>query len=271
MNSQNIEARVEEEALPELQLASRCSLEELASVKLFNRVDTKYVIPRHFIHTLLREVAADYQILELRGKRLHSYETLYFDTSDLRFFNLHQCGRKPRQKVRIRRYGTNELSFLEHKLKRKYLTKKTRIKRDNFSPFFSVEELQFLREKGVDCPVEPVLWVRFQRITLRALDGSERCTIDCGLSVEPFHGFRKEEELLPSPDFSPLAIVELKQRSQSRNSSLSRALRRYGYRFGSWSKYAMGCVLSFKGLRYNRLKPQITLLNRLHSNVQEVA
>ena len=262
---------LEERALPELLLIPPCSLEELSSVKLLDRVDTKYVVPSSFLHTLLSEIAADYQVLELKGHRLHSYETLYFDTADLHFFNIHQRGMKPRRKVRVRRYGTNQLTFLEHKYKRSLRTKKKRIGRADLSPLLSEEELLFLKSKGVEAALEPSLWVRFQRVTLRALDGSERCTIDCGLEVEPYADSRWFSHRLPPPDFSPMAIVEIKQSSYDRNSSLSLALRKWGYRPGPWSKYTMGCALSFSGLKSNRLKPQKMLLDKLQRAVMEVA
>lgn len=247
-----------------------CSLEGLSSVKLLDRVDTKFVIPVSLLPVLLERIVSGYEVLELNGARIHPYDTLYFDTPTLDFYHLHHNGWKPRRKVRIRHYSTNGKYFLEHKFKRKYRTKKKRVERPDFSVVLSDEELSFLRDKGVAERMEPSLRVRFNRITLRALDGSERCTIDLGLEVAPAPELTRYTPSPFLPDFSPIVIVELKQSHYRRNSLLYSELRELGFRPQSWSKYAVGCALSFTGIKYNRLKEQKSLLEKYQTLSSEV-
>ena len=69
------------------------TLAEMDSVALMNRTDTKFMLDRGSALDMLGEIAHGFRILEVNGVRLNRYETLYYDTEDLRFFRLHLNGK----------------------------------------------------------------------------------------------------------------------------------------------------------------------------------
>ncbi len=77
------------------------TLERMDSIRLMNRIDTKYVTDI----LLLREILEDaqrqgYLVFESDGERIQAYDSIYFDTSDLRMFREHRRGKLVRQKIR---------------------------------------------------------------------------------------------------------------------------------------------------------------------------
>ncbi|MGH2941318.1 MAG: VTC domain-containing protein [Solirubrobacteraceae bacterium] len=63
------------------------SLDELdARAALRRRVDAKYVVPRERLAGVIDRVAECYEVLEIDGLRVFSYESVYLDTPDLRCF-----------------------------------------------------------------------------------------------------------------------------------------------------------------------------------------
>ena len=55
------------------------TLKEMDSVKLMNRVDTKFVLSFEELQMILPELLDDYKILEVNGHRMSTYESVYFD------------------------------------------------------------------------------------------------------------------------------------------------------------------------------------------------
>ena len=85
-------------------------LEEMDSVRLMDRVDTKYVMSVQRIPDLLRSMNGGYMALEINKNRFFSYLTTYLDTDDYLFFNQHVTGKLERNKVRYRKYETNGIT-----------------------------------------------------------------------------------------------------------------------------------------------------------------
>ncbi len=247
-----------------LESIARCTLDDFKSVKLQDRVDTKFVVPASLLPELLESVSGEYAVLEIGGDVRQPYESLYFDSPALDFWRDHARGKKPRSKVRMRRYGANGLLFLEHKRKKELRTKKKRIGIESIVPRISGGMAEFLSRFPLPCApseLRPVLWTRFDRVTLRDLPGTERATVDFGLTAERWTA--PEEGAAPRIDFSAVAIVELKQSRVRRFSPLYAALRARSFRPSPWSKYGVGCAFAFDGLPANRFKPQRLLLERL--------
>ena len=95
-----------------LQQFAPISLEEMESVKLMNRIDTKYVVPRVVLPELLRLAQPEYYVQQIAGKRTGAYDTVYYDTEDLEMYILHHDRNLVRQKIRVREYVDNDLYFL---------------------------------------------------------------------------------------------------------------------------------------------------------------
>ena len=61
---------------------SPISLNQMDGVKLMNRSDTKFTFGYSKLASLLEKLIPYYQLLEINGKRIHSYKSLYFDTQE---------------------------------------------------------------------------------------------------------------------------------------------------------------------------------------------
>jgi len=232
------------------------SLEEMNSVKLLNRVDTKYVCSIYKLKEILEDLSESYKVLEIDGQRIMSYQTKYYDTADFKMYIEHQNGKLNRYKVREREYVNSDLNFLEIKFKNnKSRTIKSRIVRDEKLKRFANSEIDFLDNKSPfsSDELEVKLHNSFQRITL--CNESERVTIDFKLKFENDNG---SVGILPL-----LAIIEVKQDKFSTKSDVVKVLKKHHVRSNSFSKYCVGTSLVYPHLKSNRLKSKILLINKI--------
>ena len=169
------------------------TLEEMSSVKLMNRTDTKFVTNLNKLHQLLEMAQADYFVQDIDGGRNLEYDTTYFDTTDFEMYCQHQCGHTNRQKIRFRTYCVSGLQFMEVKTKNNHgRTKKKRIEVGDMN-LADEEKRQFLAKHlryDVDTLV-PALNNHFSRITLVNKAKTERLTIDSSLR---FHNLQNDCE-----------------------------------------------------------------------------
>ncbi len=100
-----------------LSLFDPIGLDQMESVRLMRRVDTKFVFPVRHLDELLTGVVDDYYIVEIENEREQIYKTTYFDTVDYVMYHLHHNGKQNRHKVRIRKYVYSDQEFLEVKRK----------------------------------------------------------------------------------------------------------------------------------------------------------
>ena len=232
------------------------SLNEMDSVALLNRTDTKYVLSKRDLRKVLSTITSNYRILEISGNRSANYKTLYFDTPDLLFYTKHHNGKSNRYKVRFRKYLDSELCFLEIKFKNnKGRTIKKRVKCAGFEEELSAESIAFIEKvMGEKVLLKAALWNTFSRITLVSKKDEERATIDLGLAFE-FDGDFKS--------IADLAIIEVKQAKASRESFIVKSLKELHIRPGNMSKYAVGKVLLTEGLKKNNFKRKIIAINKI--------
>ena len=81
------------------------SLQEMDSVKLQNRIDTKYLTSEATLMQVLEDAReAGYRALETEGAKISPYYSVYYDTPGLKMFLDHHNRRLVRQKVRTRVY-----------------------------------------------------------------------------------------------------------------------------------------------------------------------
>ena len=189
------------------------------------------------------------------GAEVAHYETLYFDGPRQELFTAHMRGRRPRAKVRIRRYVERGLCFLEMKVKDKYgVTTKGRIARDYDAFTLSDEDRRAVAEHlHTEFHLGPALRIDFPRVTLVGLHSAERVTIDLGVhyGAEDF-GLSIEDVM----------IVELKQARFSGRSPGMQALRACKARRGRMSKYCVGTATVGEEPIPARLRPTIRELMR---------
>lgn len=231
------------------------TLEEMKSVKLMNRIDTKYLTTRRVLLRFLEQAKTDYRLQHIDGEYLLPYYTLYFDTEECSMYMAHLLGRKNRQKIRIRRYETSGISFLEVKNKNnKGRTKKKRISCDDYnaddSQDFLGKHSRYPRT-GLCEQIEN----RFSRITLVNRNMTERLTIDTDLR---FHNCRTGKTC----KLNDLVIIELKRdgHTMSSSSGMLHSLHIHPARF---SKYCMGMALTDESLKRNRFKPRLRLIDKI--------
>ena len=225
------------------------------AVKLLNRTDTKFVIPKNLFVRILPLLERNYKVLEIKNKRVAHYKTLYFDTNDFDFYTHHHNGWPNRYKVRMRKYIDSGLCYLEIKNKKKGRTVKKRIKIADFEEKMSDASLQFVEDViPNDILLIKKLWNSFHRITLVNKTDTERLTLDIGLS------FRWNEK---SHSLENTIVGEVKQEKVNRNSPFMKLIKENGVRPIRVSKYCIGAKLLYPELKNNRFKQK-------HIHIQKI-
>ena len=248
------------------------SLAEMESVKLMNRIDTKYAMPLSMLPTILEAAQPAYYAQEIDGKRIATYDTVYYDTDTLDMYLRHHDRQLVRQKIRVRRYTDSDLTFLEIKRKNnKGRTGKKRIAVPDFN--ITADTPSVLKhKKRADEPVTvagfiaaksryewaditPHLWTRFHRITLVNKAKTERLTIDMDVNWENVISGEKKT-------FPDLVIVELK-RDGNVPSAMAHILLEQRIKPLKISKYCIGTALTTPGLKRNRFKAKIRKIDKM--------
>lgn len=235
------------------------SLKEMENVKLMRRTDVKYVFHIRELSDILKSVAPHYKILEIEDEKSQPYETLYFDTENNEMYNMHQCGRANRHKVRMRKYLNSKMQFLEVKNKNnKGETIKKRIK-DNFGRLKLKEEQADFLEDVTPYKMDelsPRLNNRFIRLMLVSNEIEERITIDYNLAFLPNDKDEWEQ-------YNNICIVEVKRNFGDRRSALIEVLNERKIQPMRFSKYCLGLALMDKNIRQNRFKPRLLKIEKL--------
>lgn len=232
------------------------SLKNMDGVKLMNRSDTKFTFSSQKLPILLEKLIPFYNVLEINGKRLHSYKSLYFDTDNRKFYNDHHNRRVNRHKIRFREYVDSGLVFLEVKCKNnKGKTIKKRMKVDKIPNTLSNDQKQYVSEiMGYSIPVLSKQWINFNRITLVHKKLKERLTIDVNL---------KYSDDNTTGDFSKIIIAEVKQERMSRSSDfirIAKDLKIYPMRL---SKYCITTMQMDDSVKKNRFKEKQLFINKI--------
>ncbi|MEX2483616.1 MAG: polyphosphate polymerase domain-containing protein [Brumimicrobium sp.] len=226
--------------------------------RLMDRVDTKFAFHINELPEILSTLRDNYKVLEVNGKRISLYESLYFDKDAFDFYNDHHNNKKHRFKVRFRKYVDSDLYFLEVKEKYKGRMIKKRIPVRKFEHELSDTSKDFIQKYLPDNDnLEAKLWNKYNRITLVSNDKKERLTFDVDLEFE-WEGENK--------DFPSLVISELKQEKRDRTSPFYKLMRSKGIRPYRISKYCIGAVELYntKKIKYNRFKKKLLKLKYIN-------
>jgi hypothetical protein len=239
-----------------LQRFAPISLEEMDSVRLMNRTDTKFMVSRAQLEAILKELGPNYRVLEVQGVRWNRYRTLYYDTPDFQCYRQHHSGKRNRFKVRKREYVESRLSFLEYKEKtNKGRTIKSRVKLDAIHDTMNEKENSFVDERTQQHnEYEPKLWNSFGRITLVDVTAGERLTIDTDID---FHMGNRRAGI---PE---LVIIEVKRDENSGISEVLRQLKHQLVRPESMSKYCLGVALLYPELKSNNFKQKLLKIEKI--------
>ena len=253
-----------------LQTFEPISLAQMESVKLMNRIDTKYAVSRSVLPHILEAAQEDYYVQEIDGKRIATYDTMYYDTDTLDMYIRHHDRQLVRQKIRVRQYVDSNLTFLEIKRKNnKGRTSKKRIAVPGFNitaetfgegkrTMWSVADFIAAKSRYEWGEISPHLWTKFHRITLVNKAKTERLTIDMDLVWDNVISGEKKT-------FEDLVIIELKRDGNvpSKMTHIMLNLRQHPLKI---SKYCIGTALTTPGIKKNRFKSKIRKIEKMLAN-----
>jgi hypothetical protein len=225
-----------DEMLEPLAPISLGALEDRAA--LLRRTDVKYVVERDRLAAVFGRLREDHDVLEIDGRRAFAYETVYFDTSDLRCFREHAAGVIPRFKARTRHYVDAGTCVFEVKIKpAEGETDKHQTGHDAPADVLRPGDEQLLEttlhDAGIAPPdtLEPVLRTSFDRVALAAREGAARLTVDLGVRLASMEGAAVQLR-------DGLVLIETK--SADGESAADSALRALGAQPIGLSKYRTG-------------------------------
>jgi hypothetical protein len=237
------------------------SLEEVQKASLMRRKDSKYVFDVSLLPALLKEISAQYRVLEITKVRSQDYQTFYYDTPDLAMYHMHHRGLVNRHKIRFRRYGSSNNMFLEVKMKNgKGVTLKNRMETGNGEVAIKSTEEEFLAKfTPFHCRnIVPVLENSFNRITLVNESQTERITLDYNLLFTC--SASKESIEVPG-----VAIAEIKYGDHLAGSVFHAALHHKGINSCRISKYCIGMAILNPCLKQNRFKEKVRYVRKINT------
>ena len=242
------------------------TLDEMSGIRLMNRTDTKFLANKAQLIQVLTLARDKYYVQQIGDKRISQYRTVYWDSSDYRFFHMHQSGRRPRTKVRVRTYeDSGNLTFLEVKKKDNHgKTRKKRIQVPSQTEVFEPDCMEFVRKHTNSSLSEfhPCLQNHFHRITLVNREKTERLTIDFNIDYTNFDTHNEANS-------DQLVIIELKRDGRV-YSPIKDILMRLRIKPHGYSKYVIGSHMTNPSLKANLLKVKMREIARCN-NVRPVA
>ena len=237
------------------------------SVKLMNRIDTKYVVPLSLLPSILESASADYYVQETGGQRIAAYDTMYYDTATLDMYVRHHDRQLARQKIRVRQYVNTNETYLEVKRKNnKGRTSKRRMVVPGFAlqadtmghgkkKDRTVEEFIAVKSRYQWSKLTPHLSTKFRRITLVNKAMTERLTIDTNLVWD-------NVVTGETMTFPQMVIIELK-RDGNVPSMMTKIMQHYRVKPLKISKYCIGTALTTPHLKQNRFKDKIRRIEKV--------
>lgn len=239
------------------------SLDQMSSIKLMNRIDTKFVTSRRLLLELLRRVQDKYYVQEINGDRISPYRTTYLDTDGYEQYLQHHNRRARRTKVRVRTYlSSGDLTFLEVKHKNNHLrTKKKRIQVKDLETAPQTEgasQLVFDRTGLHIEDMHPIVQNHFDRVTLVNYGKTERLTIDFNVT---FHNFETGNDF----DTQNIVIIELK-RDGNIFSPITNILRDLHIHPTGFSKCCIGMATTDPNLKQNNFKQKLRMLRKINAD-----
>lgn len=238
------------------------SLDEMSSIRLMNRIDTKYLANEQQLVRLLEMARGEYMVQSIDGIRQSEYSTQYLDDRFNTMYLNHHNGRVPRQKVRIRTYVDTNDDFFEVKIKNNHgRTKKKRMHLTGADTYVQEGASAFLEEHAMlSIPLsdmKPKVANHFKRITLVNNAKTERLTIDRELS---FHN----SETGLDRNMDNLVVIEVK-RDGNTYSPIQDLLRELRIFPSGFSKYCIGMALTTPGIKRNLFNERLRKIEKLTS------
>lgn len=235
------------------------TLDEMKTIRLMKRTDTKFVTNIEKLIELLKMAEGHYYAQRVNDIAFSPYATTYFDKPSLAMFRTHQRNVRPRVKVRVRTYINGGDTFLEIKKKDNHgRTHKKRVKVGTLDAVLHDREGEDFLEKHTALTfddLQPTVGNRFHRITLVNFEKTERLTIDFDLRFI-------NQETGDEEELSNAVVIELKRDGRVPSPILP-ILRTLRIHPSGFSKYCIGAVMTQRTTRVNRFKKKIRQLHKI--------
>lgn len=249
------------EISPELQtLLNRfqvVELEDLMGGAQMERIDRKFPFHISKLPLVLSGLEKDYKIINAFGNLLSPYETLYLDTPDKAFYQIHHNGILYRDKARFRLYANTQTAFLELKRKsNKSRTAKWRIRVDNIHFPLVAREIEFLEKylpPETVRSLQPSVRIKYERLAFVGEDQDERFSIDFNIRSK-YDG--------KTSNFGNVVILEVKQ-DHIYTSPIISHMQKLRIKEGGMSKYCLNLVRQETRLKSNLFKPSLRRLEKI--------
>ena len=223
-------------------------LKELnATASYLKRIDTKYLLTENKLKNILEDLKSDFLVLDIKGRRIFSYDNVYMDTNDYLFYNQHQNKESSRTKVRTRLYKDSDLAFFEYKQKQGWITKKFRYQFPQEEHWTITKGKKRFFEwvwqslySDTEIPqITPSIKTMYNRLTLVSKNWEERLTIDFNIKIKDLRNEKAKEINLKN-----LVIVESK--SMKKVCDSWKIMERHSIkRRKSCSKYSLWVIYSW--------------------------
>ncbi|MEA3443810.1 MAG: polyphosphate polymerase domain-containing protein [Bacteroidota bacterium] len=239
---------------------SAIGLDEIDNLSFQKRLDTKYVFNVEKLELFLGFLDKKHKVLQIKNIRIQEYETIYYDTPELKMYCMHHNRVRSRFKVRSRKYINSNSFFLEVKQKNnKGITSKKRLAIDALR--LRNDELRHAEFVAQKTPFKlegliPVIKNRFKRLTLVREDIPMRITIDWDLRFTQA-GSDNEKSM------NNICIVEVKKENGTKNPEFDNAIKSCKIYPMGFSKYCFGVLLLNSTVKQNYFKPRLQSLQKL--------
>ena len=193
------------------------NLEQLnATASFLDRIEAKFVLNLSQLPAVIEDFKQHFYILEIAWTKLFSYDSVYMDTKDYKFYNQHQDKQKTRTKIRTRLYEDSNLAFFEFKQRSGKTTRKFRYeygaqnhwKLNKEAKSFFNWVYQSMYGSTLKEPISPAIWTQYKRLTFVSKTTAERVTIDLNVVLRDLRQKKKKKHELEN-----LVIIESKSMS----------------------------------------------------------
>ncbi len=232
------------------------TLVEMDSVKLMDRIDTKYNFNIKSLALFLQQIKSEYFVLHVENEAFSNYKTLYYDTNDRKLYHEHHQGKLNRYKIRHRLYLQSNIGFLEvkHKTNKGRTIKKRIAKNDILNTWDSDAETFLTKQLPFDFKsLRPEVWINYTRITLVNKKLTERVTLDLNLTFD-MNGLQQINE--------KLVIAEVKQDGKFK-SIFETLMKANNIAEGGLSKYCTAVAVMNKSIKKNNFKEKILRIKKI--------
>lgn len=223
-------------------------MEVVAMADLQTRMDRKYLVPSEVFEQFVASMSGRLAALDIDGRRLFRYESVYFDTTWLTAYRQHAHGRRRRFKVRTRSYLDSAECVFEVKTEGgRGETVKDRLPYSLVDRYRLTDQARAFALPRVGDPalvseLVDVLTTAYVRATLVDPECGSRITCDVDLSFD--NGGQRRH--------GPPTLVLVESKTAGAAAVADSVLWRLGQRPVSVSKYCVGLAMLRPELPANR-------------------